>query len=68
MSKDEIKEIKGVWTVEEVKKIKSWASSDKGANAIRASIDNSQSQSEIIEKMAIVDSKSLKEPFTYIIK
>jgi hypothetical protein len=68
MSKDDIKEIEGVWTKEEVNKIKSWASSESRTTTIKESLENSQVQSKIIEKMAIVDPKNLKEPFTYIIE
>jgi len=68
MSKDDIIEIKGVWTKEEVIKVKSWASSENRTNTIKKSLEISQAQSKIIEKMAIVNPKNLKEPFTYNIE
>lgn len=68
MSKDEIKEIQGVWTEEEVKEIKTWASSENRTNVIKESLEKSQAQSKIIEKMAIIDPQNLKVPFTYNIE
>jgi hypothetical protein len=67
MSQNEIKEIKGVWTEDEVTKIKSWASSEKRTVTIKESLESSQEQSKIIEELALVDPQNLKKPFNFII-
>ena len=68
MPKDEIKQIDGIWTEDDVAKVKAWTSSSDYTNTILDSLQNAQVQSKIIERMAIVDPKILKIPFTYIIE
>lgn len=65
MAAEKITKIDGVWTESDVTAIKNWINSAAGVNEIKKAYEESKEDSKTIEKMAIVDPKSLKVPFTF---
>lgn len=65
MAAQEILEIKGVWTSEEVRKIKAWVSGSEAKVKFSESNIKAEEQSQKIQQIAHVDMDKLKIPFTF---
>ncbi|WP_053978170.1 hypothetical protein [Mangrovimonas xylaniphaga] len=64
MTKEEILEIEGVWTAEEVAGIKSWIK-EEGEDDIHEQHALAEKQAKTILEIAHVDLNELKVPFTF---
>jgi len=62
---NQIDEITGVWTSEEVKNIKDWIIGE-GLEELQKSQELAKEQSKKIQEIAHVDMDKLKVPFTFI--
>lgn len=61
----DILEIQGVWTLEEVKSIKEWIQGAEGTKELEDQKALSKEQSKKILEIAHVDLEKLKTPFTF---
>lgn len=64
-NKEDILEIEGVWTAEEVKNIKNWIQGEEGVRLMGDQTETAIEESKAIHAIAHVDVDKLKTPFTY---
>jgi hypothetical protein len=64
MTKEEILEIEGFWTAEDIAEIKSWIT-EEGEQKIKDQQALAEKQSRKIQEIAFVDLNELKVPFTF---
>lgn len=64
-NKNDILEIEGVWTAEEVQSIKEWLQGDEGIRLMEDQTETAREESKTILAIAHVDVNKLKTPFTY---